>query len=91
MATIKAVVSTKVAVFAPGTVEGTFDFTLLDSNGTVVQSQSVSIPAVQLDSVTPGSYVVSVSKNGVSASAVIVVPEADVSFNVPDTVVLTLS
>jgi hypothetical protein len=91
MSTIKVVVSTKVSVFPAGTIEGAFEFALVDSTGATIQSVTSSSPASQFDGVAPGSYTVTVTKNGVTSSAAIDVPEADVSFNVPDTIVLTLS
>lgn len=84
------VVATKAQVFPAGTVDTPFTYAVAKVDGTAVSSQDVAdvTLTVVLDA---GDYVVTVTKNGVSASVPFTVASDDVTLQVPDTVTVSFA
>jgi len=91
MTTINVAVITKIQSFPAGTVDTQFMFVLLDSAGNQVAVQNLDTGAASFANVSPGTYTVNVTKNGVtSSSSPIPIIAPPVNLTVPDAVNVTL-
>lgn len=80
--------------FPAGTVDTPYAYVITDTNGVTQESLSDPGTTVTFANMVDGSYVVNVTKNGVTATAgftVVTPPPADVSLQVPATVSVTFS
>ena len=84
-------VSTKIQVFPAGTVDSPFTFTLTNASGSVVATLDTAETSAVFNDVTAGDFVITVTKNGISASATVSIPEDAVKIQVPDTLVITVA
>jgi hypothetical protein len=92
MTTFNVSTSTRDQVFPPGTVEdSSFLVELIDVNGVVVQSVNSLDGSASFTGVAAGDYVVTVSKNGVSASVNATAVDGEVHIQVPDVVSVTVA
>lgn len=90
MSIVKVVLVTKQQAFPAGTVDsGVFTYTL-EKDGVVIATQSDAGLTVSFQAVDPGTYVAKVVKNGVEASAPVVVPDTSVMLAVPDTITVAI-
>jgi len=91
MTTVNIVTVTKAQDFPAGTVDTPFTIILVDASGTTVDSASSADGTASFSPVAPGDYTVNVSKNGVSVSSPVSVPQPLVSLQVPVSVTVTLA
>lgn len=85
-------VTTKDQVFPAGTVASKFLFEVLQG-GVVQASVESEVASATINDAPPGDYVARVTLNGVSAEQPFTVetPPADVTLQVPDTIVVTFA
>ena len=86
---VTLVVATKPQVFLATEVEGAFEFTISNVAGASFHA-SATAPTATLDVDGFGEFTATVTKNGVSASTTFTIATPQVTFNVPDTLTVTL-
>lgn len=92
MTTINVVTATVDQDFPAGTVDTTFDFQLINADGTVAQSASSTDGAATFTDVAAGVYTVKGAKNGVTVTSdPITVSEPTVTLKVPTSLTVTLA
>lgn len=88
---VVGVVALKAQDFPVGTVDTRFVFTIEDSAGVVIVSQSVDVPTATFSAVIDGSYIMKVEKNGVVVSQTFNVVTPVVALQVPETVTVSFT
>jgi hypothetical protein len=90
MSTINVATLTKGQDFPAGTVDTPFSFQLLNADGTVAAAESSTDGTTSFANVGPGTYTVTVTKNGVTVhSDPIVVAQPSVTLQVPASLQVT--
>jgi hypothetical protein len=90
--TVLVQVQTVAHDFPLGTVEEKFVFDLLDSTGKVISTVTTDAPGATFPLVPEAvGYVARVTKNGIVATKAFDIPQTSATFQVPDTVVVTIS
>ena len=90
MKTITIVVATKDALFAVGTVEEEYKYTVAKVDGTPI-TEVIKPETSASFTLDAGDYVVTVSKNGFSATGTITVTPDEITFQVPATLTITVA
>jgi len=84
--------TTKTQTFPLGTVEQQYHFQIARAdNGTVLSFLDTSVPAVSFPGIPAGDYIATVSKNGVSVSKPFSIAKTEETFNVPDTITISIA
>lgn len=79
-------------VFPAGTVDTLYTYSLAKADGTVVSSNDSAEVSATFTGVDVGDYVITVTKNGVSASASFsVVADPDATLQVPSSITVSLA
>lgn len=90
MTTLNVATVTTAEVFPVGTVDTTYDFQLLNADGTVADATSSADGTTSFPNVNPGVYTVKVTKNGVSVTSdPITVVQSGVTLQVPASLSVT--